>query len=187
MNLESPSVIRCPAWGFTLVEVMIVVALLGIVLATGLPGIGRMLSKDQLTTAVRDTVEGCKLARDRAILQGKRYQFVVRQSGELFIQEAPEVTVALSEGQSLESMEEKPVAETSSGTLMSGFPRKLGEDVAIQLIDVNFIDHMERPEARVTFYPNGTSDEFTVVYAGKGGQRQVTVDIITGIADEVTQ
>ena len=44
----------------------------------------------------------------------------------------------------------------------AGFPRKLGEDVMVQMIDVNFISHMERPEARVRFWPNGTSDEFTV-------------------------
>ena len=54
----------------------------------------------------------------------------------------------------------------------------------VQMIDVNFISQMEAPEARVRFYPNGTADEFTVVYAFKGRQRSVTIDIVTGQATE---
>ncbi len=70
-------------------------------------------------------------------------------------------------------------------TLNTGFPRKLGEDVMIQLIDVNFVDHMQADAARVRFHPNGTSDHFTVVMNWKGKQRTVDLDIITGTPQEL--
>jgi hypothetical protein len=56
--------------------------------------------------------------------------------------------------------------------------------VAIQLVDVNFISRMEEPEARVRFFPNGTCDEFTVVYNCKGKQRTAMADIVTGQVSE---
>ena len=81
-------------------------------------------------------------------------------------------------------------APTSSkadpGTLLGDFPRKLGDDVAIEVVYVNMIDHMDAAEARVRFYPNGTSDEFMVTFAHNGNRRTIKVDIITGAAWETT-
>jgi hypothetical protein len=57
--------------------------------------------------------------------------------------------------------------------------------VMIQLIDVNFIDQMNAEEARVRFFPNGTSDHFTVVLNFKGQQRTVDIDIVTGTPQEL--
>ena len=54
----------------------------------------------------------------------------------------------------------------------------------VQLVDVNFVEMMDEPEARVRFYPNGTSDEFTIVYSWHGKQRTVMLDVVTGLAEE---
>lgn len=168
---------------FTLVEIMIVIAIIAVIMATGIPSMTRALSKDDLARAIKDTIEGCKTARDRAILQGVPWTFVVHsESGELRVEPAPQ-----------EAFRGKPKLLAEEGTETksappespySGFPRKLGEDVMVQLIDVNFVDHMDAPEARVRFFPNGTSDEFTIVFAWKGKQRTVMVDIVTGQATE---
>jgi type II secretion system protein H len=168
------------ARGFTLVEIMIVMAIMAIAMAVGVPSIYRSLRKNDLARAVNDVVEGCKTARDRAILQGAPYEFIVRESGELDVRQAPAQTssraaFARAAGETAAALPPSPY---------SGFPRKLGEDVMVQMLDVNFVNHMEMAEARVRFFPNGTADEFTIVLAWNGRQRTVMVDVITGQALE---
>lgn len=168
-----------PPRGFTLIEIMIVIAIMAIIMAVGVPSTFRALTRDDLQRAVTDTIEGCKTARDRAILQAVPYEFVITESGDLQVRQAPiERPARAAFGQ----------PSTEGATIpagpYSGFPRKLGEDVMIQMIDVNFKNHMELPEARVRFFPNGTCDEFTVVFAWHGKQRTVMTDIVTGLANE---
>ena len=167
--------------GFTLIEIMIVVAIIGIVMSIGVPSMYRALAKDDLQRAVTDTIEGCKTARDRAILQGVPYEFVLSsESGEMSIRQAP---LNLPIRATFDRPTSDGTAKIPAGPY-SGFPRKLGEDVMVQLVDVNFISHMQAPEAVVRFFPNGISDEFTVVYAWQGRQRTVMIDIVTGLAFE---
>ncbi|MGZ8898919.1 MAG: pilus assembly FimT family protein [Limisphaerales bacterium] len=169
------------AKGFTLIEIMIVIAIVGIVMMTGLPSIVKWRDRDQLAIAVKDTIEGCKTARDRAILQGVPWEFVVTiaENGErqLQVREAPRQDFR-SDGEGARAS-----AKASESTY-SGFPRKLGNDVLVQLIEVNFQSPGEGNEARARFFPNGTADEFTVVYELSGKQRFIKTDIITGMANE---
>ena len=178
MNLRTPIPRRN---AFTLIEIMIVVAIIAIVMTAGVPSMYRAMRKDDLQRAVTDTIEGCKTARDRAILQGVPYEFVLSESGAMNVRQAPVELPA-------RAAFDRPTSEGGARQLpagpYSGFPRQLGEDVMIQMIDVNFISHMDAPEARVRFYPNGISDEFTVVYAWRGKQRTVMIDIVTGLASE---
>jgi Tfp pilus assembly protein FimT len=160
-------------------EIMIVIAIIAIIMTTGIPSMVRALQRDDLARAVHDTIEGGKTARDRAILQGIPYEFVLRENGEMDVR-------ALPPEQRISMTVDSKAASTAKlqGAPYSGFPRKLGEDVMIQMVDVNFVNHMQDAEARVRFFPNGTCDEFTVVYAWKGKQRTVMADIVTG---EVTE
>lgn len=165
--------------GFTLIEIMIVLAIIMIIMTIGVPSVMRGLSRNDLARAMNDTVEGCKTARDRAILQGIPYEFVLTAGGQMNVNALPP-----PRGESL-----LPDAQAASTRQIpagpySGFPRHLAEDVAIQLVDVNFISRMEEPEARVRFFPNGTCDEFTVVYNFKGKQRTAMADIVTGQVTE---
>lgn len=163
---------------FTLMEIMIVVAIIAIVMTAGVPSMVRAMQRDDLARAIHDTVEGGKTARDRAILQGIPYEFVLRENGEMDVRALP---LAQRTSRPFES---SGSTSTTQGAPYSGFPRKLGEDVMIQLVDVNFVNHMQAAEARVRFFPNGTCDEFTVVYAWHGKQRTVTADIVTGELNE---
>jgi prepilin-type N-terminal cleavage/methylation domain-containing protein len=184
MHLKRPS---REERAFTLIEIMVVIGIVALIMATGIPSIARALSKDDLARAIKDTIEGCKTARDRAILQGVPWAFVVHsESGELRVEPVPQEAFRGKP----QNVGDESGTETKSAppeSPYSGFPRKLGEDVMVQLVDVNFVDHMDAPEARVRFFPNGTADEFTIVFAWKGKQRTVTVDIVTGQATEFIQ
>lgn len=171
---------------FTLLEVMIVVSIMALVMTAGVPMMWKAMTKNELSKAVNDTIEGCKTARDRAILQNRPYDFVIRNRTE----KDAEITVEQSKIRDPAGLAFPGSAATTvrePGSLMGDFPRKVGQDVAVELIAVNFVDHMGASEARVRFYQNGTSDEFTVVFAKDGKQREVKVDIITGTAFEVTK
>jgi len=56
--------------GFTLIEIMIVVGIAALVMATAVPFIQNTLRKDPLRQAVSDVTEACSHARARAIFSG---------------------------------------------------------------------------------------------------------------------
>jgi len=179
--------VKKAAPAFTLLEIMIVIAIMGIVLSAGVPMMSRAFKSNELGKAVNDVIEGCKTARDRAILQGVPYEFVIKEGGDLSVEAARDNDPNRSGHPKSSDSLGTPNAHVAEW-VTADFPRKLGEHVAIELIDVNFIDHMGEEEARVRFYPNGTSDEFTNVMASaKEGQRQVSLDVVTGLADEVVR
>jgi len=66
------------ARGFTLVEVMITITVLGILLAIGLPSMRQMLQNSQVRTAAETTLAGLQFARTEAIRRNEsiRFQFV---------------------------------------------------------------------------------------------------------------
>jgi hypothetical protein len=76
----------------------------------------------------------------------------------------------------------KEVQETA-GRLIQELER-LHPGIAVELLDVNFVNQMEFPEARVRFYPNGTSDEFTTILLWNRRTRaKISLEVVTGLAD----
>src|SRR5437773_8689537 len=63
---------------FTLIELMVVVGILAIVMAMGVPSIMRALRKEGMRKAVADIVEVCSNARAQAILRGDTMDLVFR-------------------------------------------------------------------------------------------------------------
>jgi prepilin-type N-terminal cleavage/methylation domain-containing protein len=167
---------------FTLIEIMVVMAIIMIIMATGVPSMVRSMEKDQLSRAVKDTIEGCKTARDRAIFQSIPWAFVVKVDRQLTVE-----PMAGDSAQRTRSGEVAPDPNAASNNSpYSGFPRPLGDDVHVDKIAVNFAEPVEESEVRVRFFPNGTADEFTVVYSVGQKQRFVKVDVVTGLATEYT-
>ncbi len=171
--------------GFTLIEVMIVIGIVGMVMTAGIPMMWRTLAKNPMAKAVNDVLEGCKLARDMAILKNRPHDFVIRNRSETEAEMLVEASkIRDPSGLAFPGSDKAP---RTGGSLAGEFPRLLGRDVAIELIAVNLVDMMGASEARARFFPNGTADEFTVVFHKDGVRRTVQVDIITGAAFEVVK
>ena len=62
----------------SLIELMIVVAVVGILLATAVPGFARMLSSHRAATAVSDLVQAMALTRNEALKRGRRVYLAPR-------------------------------------------------------------------------------------------------------------
>ena len=166
---------------FTLIEIMVVMAIIMVIMATGVPSIVRGLKTDHLSQAVKDTIEGCKTARDRAIFQGIPWAFVLKEDRQFTVEPMPG-----DSGQRTRAGQVVPSAARVSESPYSGFPRTLDEHVRVDKIAVNFVEPEQETEVRVRFFPNGTADEFTVVYSVDQKQRFIKVDVVTGLATEYT-
>jgi type II secretion system protein H len=64
--------------GFTLIEIMIVVSIMALVMAIGIPSMFRMAEKDSLRQVVQDLLEACQSTRAQAILTGQTQELVIR-------------------------------------------------------------------------------------------------------------
>jgi prepilin-type N-terminal cleavage/methylation domain-containing protein len=167
------------ARAFTLIEIMIVVAILGIVLAMGAPSFVQVLSKEPLRQAVSDVTETLSHARAIAILQGISTQAVFRGDGQLAVKAIPGPGNARRGGEASDGVVTEE--EAMEGEVL--LSRQLHPDVAITMLEVNFRSQMERESARVRFHSNGTCDDFTIVLESRGGVRLITIDPITSLAD----
>lgn len=140
-----------PRRGFTLVEIMIVVAILGLVLTTGIPPMAKAIQRRGMNKAIVDVYKACEEARQAAVISQTRSDMVIH-----------------------------PQDGTVQG---GGYTGQIPGDVRILLLGVNFIEFQDMDEARVGFYPNGTSDEFSLTLQGENGEvREIYLDIVTGAA-----
>ena len=165
--------------GFTLIELMIVMGIVAIIIATGVPPFVNAMRKEGLRKAVSDVVEGCSHARAQAILRGVPAELLIRaEDGEISVRQSqPRRSAdAFDDGG---SVGEPGTAQQS----VSAFRANLPDDIAVTLLYVNFQDQMEFPETRVRFFPNGTCDEFTVILSSATGEQKVSLDIVTGLAE----
>lgn len=160
--------------GFTLVEIMIVVAILGLVLAMGAPSFVRTLQKEPLRQAVTDVSEILSHARATAILRGVPAQARLRSDGRMTVELVATVTGLRDDQAGAVDPEQE------SAALML---RQLDPDIVISLLEVNFRSQMDQPVARVRFHPNGTCDDFTMVLEYRNGMRKLWLDPITSLAD----
>lgn len=167
--------------GFTLVEVMLVVGIMGIIAAMGAPSILAMFRKEALRQGVSDLVEGLSHARAQAILQGQPCEFVLRAEDRRLL--VPATGPAPASTANARERLSSASAELAAGQASPVFDRALSDDVHISFLDVNLVDQMDADQARVRFFPNGTSDDFTVVLEHASGVRKISLDPVTGLAD----
>src|SRR3954451_11983721 len=138
---------------FTLIEIMIVVGIMGLILAMGMPSFVKTLRREGMQKAVHDLDEACKSARADAIMGQHTADLVIH-----------------------------PMDGTISAP---GFKTaELPKNIQIQILGVNFVQFERAEEAKVHFFPNGTSDEFTIVIQDDQFQtRQISLDVMTALPD----
>ena len=145
---------------------MVVVAIIGMIMAMGVPTLYHMFHREGFSKTVGGVMDLCSTARAQAILQGKTTEVVFYP---------PERKCEVSGG-------------ASAGMAQSGAPQGMpggvvfGDDISIQMLDVNLLEYKDAPVARVRFFPNGTSDELTLILRSGTEWRKISLEITTGLA-----
>ena len=168
---------RCS--GFTLLEIMVALAIAALIMAVGVPSFVKAARREGLRKGVMDLVEGCSEARTQAILKGTPVDLLIQPQDR-------RITVAAAEldDAGVWATGEKSVRPDETHVpARHPFARVWPEQVGFLHIWVKFEDSIEASEARIRFYPNGTSDEFTAILVSTEGQYKVSLDPVTGYAD----
>jgi len=175
-----------PAKAFTLLEVMMVVAIIGLMMTMGVPAILRTMHQEPLRKAVNDVMNICSHARSQAILQGVTTVVVFHpRSGDVALTSITSTnsTDDLSSPDALASESKTSAADASS--LNS---TQFANSVTLDMLDINLVEYKDADEARVRFFPNGTSDEMTLIIDSGGQYRKIALEVTTGLASvEVIQ
>jgi len=156
---------------FTLIEIMIVVAIMAVLMGMTIPFARSVLHKEALNKAIDDIREVCQSARTLAIMRGSMTEVVFHGRDGTF-------EVAGAGGGEAKHLGAAPQASGMSG--------KLDEDLAFAALRINGVDILKLGEAdvaRVRFYPNGTCDELRLVLlrSTTGESRGLFVEITTGL------
>lgn len=170
--------------GFTLIEIMVVVAILAIIMAISIPSIYTQMHKDSMRQAVADLSEACSHARARAILNGTTAEVRIRPRDRSINVVEGAARPASTAGSTFSFGDGGEINEhRASGAAI--FSAKISDHIIIEFIGVNLIpDLQELDEVTCLFYPNGTSDELVVlIRSDKGEIRKITTEVVTGIAD----
>jgi prepilin-type N-terminal cleavage/methylation domain-containing protein len=179
---------RGGARAYTLVEILLVIAIMAVILAIGIPSVFHNLRKSPMRQAVSDLQEACQTARVTAILRGAPAEVVISaQDGSLSVRPAAqdrEAGVAGGDddfgGVAAPMPGGAETAGTPSSTPVPTFSARLPESVAFKKLVVNLRDMMEYDQARIRFYPNGTCDAFAAtLLSEQNEERSITLEITT--------
>src|SRR5262249_1799383 len=148
-----------------LLELMMVVAIIGLIAATSVPAILSIVHEGPLRKAVNDVVEICNRSRAQAILNNETVTVTFHpQTKEI------STSAAANAAQPSTRVGVKPVTST---TLETG--------VEIAMLDINLGDYGASDSALVRFFPNGTSDELTLILVSGGEYRKITLEPTTAL------
>lgn len=136
---------------FTLIEIMIVVAIIGLMAAISAPALLAMLQKDGMRKAVSDVTDLLGDARAQAILKGQTTDVSFHPADNRL--------------------------DSSTGKSVT-----LADGIAMEGIGINLMDFSETEVSRVRFFPNGTSDELTLVLHSGDDWRKITLEFSTALA-----
>jgi prepilin-type N-terminal cleavage/methylation domain-containing protein len=163
---------------FTMLEIMMVVAILGLMMAISVPAILRTMHQEPLRKAVNDVMTICYNARAQAILHGVTTSVVFHpRDGEVALSGLA-ATTATDAFTSPDASSRENTAPTATSALNS---TKFDDSIIIDMLDVNLSEYKDTSEARVRFFPDGTSDEMTLIIHSIDQYRKMTLEVTTGL------
>jgi prepilin-type N-terminal cleavage/methylation domain-containing protein len=163
---------------FTLIELMVVVAIMVIAIGMSWPAISKAINRGPLSQSVQDVMEGCRKARTMAILHGEPWELRISPvDGRMEVARVP------ADADAATPEPEQPVDAVEPPKPAGGFSAQISDRVRIELLDVNFAEFKDEDIARVRFAANGTCDEFTMIMSSEGEYRQVSTEAVTGLAE----
>jgi prepilin-type N-terminal cleavage/methylation domain-containing protein len=179
------------ARAFTLLEIMVVVAILGIALMIGIPSIREATHREALPQALRDVTEACARARARAIMSSAPTELHIFpherriQIADAPVEQAKQVNTDPEAGPILgRPFADSPVPRRPDQ--FPGFSATLSDRLTILLLDVNFVEYKDEDEAVIRFHPNGTCDQMILILQSDTGEkRKITLEVVTGLAEAV--
>ena len=139
-------------------EIMIVVAIIGLIMAMGLPSILKVLQKEGMRKAISDVTDVCAAARAKAIISQQT------------------VAVIFHPGEKTFGVNGGGPGQGSTYVTAS----KLPDGVEMPMLDINQQDFGGAEWARVQFFPNGTCDEMTIVLKDRRDWRKISLEFATG-------
>lgn len=150
---------RRSRWAFTLIEVMVVVAVMGIIMAAGAPSLYRALRREGFRKTLNEVREVCEAARARAITKG----------------EIAKVVFHPHDG----TCEVEPRSGSTGGLAQSANFR----NAKLDMLEINMTPCEDAKDVAVEFYSNGTCQEMILILTSdKGEQRGVSLEHATGAA-----
>ena len=156
---------------FTLVEIMVVVAIIAILVGISVPTIRAYFNQAPLEKAISDLEGLCRTARAEAIVK-QRSMLLTLNDGDnsLTLATAPRVVSEPDEvtGELVRTTEEASVLD------------QVTLDVELQIIEPQSLELGE--DLQIRFYPNGTSHPLEVTITSGGEGYRLVLDPVTGHA-----
>ena len=140
---------------------MIVVAIIGMIAAMGMPAIMKAVQKEGMRKALSDIMDVCASARAKAIW--------TQQPVAVVFHPLPED----------KSFEVQGGGEGHNSTFVHA--GKLPPGVDFVMLDIEHLDFGATKDAYVWFFPNGTANEVTIVLHDRTDWRKISVEFATGM------
>ena len=155
---------------FTLVEIMVVVAVMGLLIGISIPAFRNITKKAPLEQGVSDVESLCRQARAEAIVR--------QQAMEVLFNEAEEI-VALTTAARVIIAPDPFTGLMTKTTEETQLIDQVALEVDLQIIEPE-PDEFTVDEIRIRFYPNGTSETLELRVVGDGEAYRLTLDPVTG-------